>query len=100
MRRTPGISLYCPPARRSSAWRRYGPVAALGGLIGVTVGLGLTLTPIGQVAKVTSATRCDCAASPTAKKHRLDRARSAALPGCGDRPAQEAKLPRETCRPD
>jgi len=100
MRRTPGISLYRPPARRSSALRRYGPIAAVGGLIGVTAGLGLTLTPIGQVAKVTAATRCDCAAPLAAKKHRADRLHRSALADCGDRLAHDGKLPRETCKPD
>jgi hypothetical protein len=99
MRRTPGISLYRPPARRSSALRRYGPIAAVGGLIGVTAGLGLTLTPIGQIAKVTPATRCNCAALPAAKDRTLDRQHQAALPGCNDRSARDGKLSRETCRP-
>ena len=99
MRRTPGISLYRPPPRRSSALRRYGPIAAVGGLIGVTAGLGLTLTPIGQVAKVTPATRCDCATPQATKNRKLDRLHQATLPGCSDRSARDGKLSRETCRP-
>lgn len=54
-RRTPGVSLYHPPRTHRSALRRYAPIAAVGGLIGVTAGLGLTLMPAGQIAAVTAA---------------------------------------------
>jgi len=60
MRRTPGISLYHPPARKPTVMRRYGAFAGIGLLVGAVVGLGLTQMPVGQVAAVTSTADKDC----------------------------------------
>ena len=60
MRRKPGISLYHPPARKSTVMRRYGAFAGIGLLVGAVVGLGLTQMPVGQVAAVTSTADKGC----------------------------------------
>lgn len=60
MRRTPGISLYHPPARKPTVMRRYGAFAGIGLLVGAVVGLGLTQMPVGQVAAVTSTADKGC----------------------------------------
>jgi len=99
MRRTPGISLYHPPARKPTVMRRYGAFAGIGLLVGSVVGLGLTQMPVGQVAAVTSTTEKGCVQPRRADAaKRCDRRqppdRCAPTPHC-DRGAGE---PRSTRR--
>lgn len=87
MRRTPGISLYHPPARKPTAMRRYGVFAGIGLLIGAVAGLGLTQMPVGQVAAVTATVDKGCAQprradSPKRCGTRQSTDRCAATPRC------------------
>ncbi len=59
-RRTPNISRLVPEGRPPSPARRYAPLAAIGALVGVTVGLGLTQIPVGSVANSRPVAGFDC----------------------------------------